>query len=109
METIHIGKIIEQKVKERKLTVVEFAAAIGHSRDYVYSIFHKQSIDIELLRLISKTLNYNFLSEVYLNRQAIKKHFVLLELTEQQFQELLHNPAYKIHNVSEFSDTFVGI
>ncbi|GHS89890.1 hypothetical protein FACS1894201_11220 [Bacteroidia bacterium] len=96
MKPIHIGEIIQQKVKERKLSVVDFAKAIGHSRDYVYTIYNNQSIDIELLMRISEVLHYDFLSELYCKQAYSKKHLVLLEVNEQQRQKLLESFSHEI-------------
>ncbi|MDR0812185.1 MAG: hypothetical protein LBN23_07975 [Paludibacter sp.] len=67
-QSIHIGKIIEQKVKEQGLSIAEFARKINCVRENAYYIFRQQSIDIEKLVEISKVLNYNFLEEIYLQK-----------------------------------------
>ncbi len=63
---IYIGKLIEEKVKERHLTYAEFARMIHVARTSLYHIFNCKNLDVERLLLISKVLDYDFISEVYL-------------------------------------------
>jgi transcriptional regulator with XRE-family HTH domain len=96
MKNIHIGKAIKQKVKERGLRVTDFANAIHCNRTNVYDIFNRKSIDIEQLILISKVLEYDFISGIYFNRISSKKYLVLLEVDEQQLQNFSANPSLKV-------------
>lgn len=82
MINVFIGNIIRQKVKERKLTVSEFAKNINRSRTTVYDIFSRKSIDVDLLLTISEALDYDFLSEVYLRKKdnSAKKCFLAIEI-----------------------------
>ena len=96
MKNIHIGKAIKQKVRERGLRVADFANAIHCNRTNVYDIFNRKSIDVEQLILISKVLEYDFISEIYFNRISPKKYLVLLEVNEQQLQAFAVNPSFKI-------------
>ncbi|MDR2292092.1 MAG: XRE family transcriptional regulator [Prevotellaceae bacterium] len=57
---VHIGNIIRQKVNESSLTVTEFARLINKTRENVYDIYKRPSIDTALLLQISKILDYNF-------------------------------------------------
>ncbi|MBV8038911.1 helix-turn-helix domain-containing protein [Bacteroides sp. AN502] len=59
---IHIGKLIREKMIERKCTVVSMARQLSCGRANVYKIFEKYSIDTELLMKISVTLDYDFFS-----------------------------------------------
>jgi transcriptional regulator with XRE-family HTH domain len=101
--TIHIGEIIYQKVKERGMTVSEFAKAIHCNRSRIYtSVFHCHSIDIERLILISGVLHHDFIAEFYQQRPSKKKYLILLEVSELQLQQFLSNPALKgVHQVCE--------
>lgn len=95
-KTTHIGKAIKQKVGERGMPITEFAKAIHCTRHYVYaSIFPAQNIDIERLLLISEVLHYDFIAEFYQQRPSKKKYLVLIEVSEQQLQQFLTNPALK--------------
>ena len=57
---VHIGKEIERVLKEREISVTSFAKKINTSRENVYSIFKRPSIDTSQLYIISEVLNYNF-------------------------------------------------
>ncbi|HPJ82466.1 MAG: helix-turn-helix transcriptional regulator [Bacteroidales bacterium] len=82
MVNIFIGNIIRQKVKERKLTVSEFAKTINRSRTTVYDIFNRKSIDVDLLLTISEALDFDFLSEIYLTKKdkSAKKCYLAIEI-----------------------------
>jgi len=80
---IFIGKIIEQKVKESNLSVSQFASLISRSRTTIYDIFHRKSIDVDLLLTISEVLDYDFLTEIYLPKcqnTAPKKCYLAIEI-----------------------------
>ena len=57
---VHIGKLIKQSVKERGITVSEFARRINTSRENVYGIFKRQSVDTTLLQKAGKVLGKDF-------------------------------------------------
>ena len=83
MTNVFIGKIIEQKIRERKMSISEFANRINRSRTTVYDIFQRKSIDIDLLLTISKALEFDFLGEIYVKKQrgnAEKKYYVAIEV-----------------------------
>jgi plasmid maintenance system antidote protein VapI len=65
MNDIHIGQLIKAKLTESNISITEFARRIHCERSNVYSIFKRKSIDIELLILISKSLNFDFIHEYY--------------------------------------------
>ena len=58
---VHFGQDVKKKVKERGMTVSEFARRIIRSRSNVYDIYKREYIDLRLLQKISEVLNYNFL------------------------------------------------
>ncbi len=60
---IHIGKTIEQVLREQGRSVSWFAKQICCERTNVYSIFQRASIDTELLLRISRVLSYDFFEE----------------------------------------------
>lgn len=60
---IHIGNQIEKVLRAQGRSVSWFAKQICCERTNVYSIFHRNSIDTELLLRISKVLNYDFFEE----------------------------------------------
>lgn len=58
-DKIHIGKIIKELVKIRRISVFDFAEKINYTPRNVYKIFMKPSIDSALLAKISKVLGQN--------------------------------------------------
>lgn len=59
---IHIGKKIKEELYKQNISVSDFAKKISRSRNVVYDIFGRESIDTDLLNRISKVLNYDFFS-----------------------------------------------
>jgi transcriptional regulator with XRE-family HTH domain len=55
-----IGKIIEDKLREKGISVSEFARRINTNRNNAYDIFRRDSIDTQLLQKISTVLEYDF-------------------------------------------------
>ena len=64
-KNIYIGKLIQQKVDERRMSYAEFARLVHCGRTNIYRLFNSKSIDIERLLLISDILDYDFIHEVY--------------------------------------------
>lgn len=62
MSEMHIGQQIKLIVEHRGYSVTEFAKRINKSRENVYSIFSRKSIDTDLLLTISKVLDHDFFS-----------------------------------------------
>ncbi len=59
---IHIGKKIKDEVYKQRISVIDFADRINRSRNVVYDIFERESIDTDLLNKIGKILNCDFFS-----------------------------------------------
>ena len=57
---IEIGKIIKAQFDNSNMTIVKFAKAINKSRNNVYDIFERNSIDTDLLDKIGQILDYDF-------------------------------------------------
>lgn len=55
-----IGKEIKRVLKERGMSISEFAKRINTHRRNVYDIFERKSIDSSLLQKISRVLGYDF-------------------------------------------------
>ncbi len=58
--TLHIGNKIRSIVDKQGITVSEFGRRINMSRENVYSIFKRKTIDTGLLTTISKILDHDF-------------------------------------------------
>lgn len=59
---IHIGKLIEQELRNQERSVTWFARKLYCDRTNIYSIFNRESIDTALLLRISIILEFNFFS-----------------------------------------------
>ncbi len=57
---IHIGQIIEAQLKADKRSVSWLAAQLPCTRNHIYKIFRKSSLDCALLLRISQVMNFNF-------------------------------------------------
>lgn len=60
MSDVNIGEHIKNVVEQRGYSITEFAKRINKSRENVYSIFTRKSIDTALLQTISTILDYDF-------------------------------------------------
>ena len=57
---IHIGHLIEAQLKRDERSVSWLARQIPCTRNHVYKIFRKASLDCALLLRISKVMQFNF-------------------------------------------------
>ena len=57
---IHIGQLIREQLKADKRSVGWLSREIGCTRNHVYKIFSKSSLDSDLIFRISKAMNFNF-------------------------------------------------
>ena len=57
---IHIGHIIQAQLKTDQRSVGWLAREIGCTRNHVYKIFNKPSLDGDLLLRISLSMHFNF-------------------------------------------------
>jgi len=95
MESIHIGSIIQEKVKELSMSVADFAKALHCNRPNAYSIFERKTIDVELLVEISKILNCDFLS-IYQKSIPKQDFIVVIETNERKIKEIQTDNSIKI-------------
>ena len=56
---IHIGHLIQAQLKADKRSVGWLAREIGCSRNHLYKVFRKPSLEGELLLRISLAMNFN--------------------------------------------------
>ena len=59
--TIHIGHLIEEQLRSDDRSVSWLARQIPCTRNHVYKIFRKDSLDCALLLRISKIMQFNFI------------------------------------------------
>ncbi len=70
---IHVGAWIKSKSKDLRVGPTELGARIQTSKQNVYGIFKRQSIDTELLARISIALDYDFFHDLSQAHIASKK------------------------------------
>ena len=59
-----IGQLIEDVVRKQGWKMADFAEKISCSRENVYDLFKRSTIDVAQLQLISTVLNHNFLLDI---------------------------------------------
>ncbi len=69
---IHIGKRIKEELYKQDIPVSVFARKINRSRNVVYDIFERESIDTALLNKIGMILRLDFFS-IYSEQKEYKK------------------------------------
>ena|SRR6185436_8411226 len=57
---MHIGEKVKERAKELRIGPTELARKIGTSKQNVYGIFSRESIDTALLQKLSKALDFDF-------------------------------------------------
>jgi hypothetical protein len=57
---IHIGEKIKKRAEELKIGTTELGKLINTSKQNVYGIYKRASIDVQVLYDISKALKFNF-------------------------------------------------
>lgn len=57
---VHIGQKIKEKLEYRGIFVSELARRISTSRENIYSIFRRKTIDTGLLQKIGEALDHDF-------------------------------------------------
>lgn len=67
---IHIGKIIRAQLKADKRSISWLAREIGCTRNNIYKIFNKPSLDSDLILSISKAMGFNFFKYYSVEIQA---------------------------------------
>ena len=81
MEEIHIGQKIKDVFDTKGISVTEFARRINKSRENMYSIFSRKTIDTGLLLSISHVLECDFF------RLYSKSNYVLQEEVQKLREE----------------------
>lgn len=79
---IHVGKKIKEEVYKQNISVITFAKKINRTRNVVYDIFERESIDTDLLNKIGKVLNCDFFSMYSSQKEYLSdsvKHFHVSE------------------------------
>lgn len=59
-QTIHIGHLIQAQMKADKRSISWLASQIPCTRNHVYKIFNKPTLDSNLILRISEAMQFNF-------------------------------------------------
>lgn len=92
---IHVGEKIKQRTKELRIGPTELARIINTSKQNIYGIFKRESIDTALLEKISKALKYDFFA-LYINPK-------LPPLKDGDLGDKKIKPYFLMDEKSEFS------
>ena len=57
---LHIGHLIQEQLRKDQRSVGWLSREIGCTRNHVYKIFSKSSLDSDLILRISKAMHFNF-------------------------------------------------
>lgn len=102
---IHIGQIIENRAKEKGLSLDEVGKLISKTRQTVADIYKRQSIDTELLLSISRALEFDFF-EMYYSEEPLKSmREKELEPYKKEIEELKKLLAYKEQRIVDLERT----
>ena len=83
----HIGQQIKIVIEQKGITITEFAKRINKSRENVYSIFTRKTIDTGLLTVISEVLDYDFFKNLSKTYDELEKKMKLLEEQNEMLKE----------------------
>jgi hypothetical protein len=76
MVKIHIGKLIQAKMKEERRSAAWMAERLNGHRSNIYKIYESTAIDTALLHRISQILEYDFFkhySEEFVSESKLKR------------------------------------
>lgn len=62
---IHLGKKLAEVAKDRRVGATALSKQLNTTRENIYSIYKREIIDISLLLLCCKVLNYNFFQHIW--------------------------------------------
>ncbi len=72
----HIGRLIEEKIREVGMTKAEFGRRINTSRQNVNTILRKEHLPADILAKASRILGYNFFEE-YVSKSFLSERGLL--------------------------------
>ncbi len=97
--TVHIGEKIKQRAKELRIGSTELGKLINTSKQNIYGIYKRKSTYSEILRKLSKALDYDFFQYYNIETTSIvneppshygkkNKHTISLEEYQKLKKEL---------------------
>lgn len=80
---IHIGALIKEELYKQGFSISAFARKINRSRNVVYDIFERESVDSALLNKIGLILHTDFFS-LYAEQKTSKKENVFPVVVKEE-------------------------
>lgn len=90
---IHAGEKVKEYFEASGMSVSEFARRLHCHRQNVYDIFKRSVIEVTMLQRISRVLEHDFVSELYMSPKKPSKITIRLALTIE-----IENGKYKVIN-----------
>lgn len=63
-KTIHVGQMIEREMLRQEKSTHWLAHEINRERSSIYKIYHRESVDVNMLIQISVLLNHDFFKDL---------------------------------------------
>lgn len=113
--SIHIGQIIQQKVKSKRVQRKELYEKLNTSRQNLYAIFKRETIDTGILLKLCQIVNYNFFAE-YFKAEPLKSMLVeeqkqaneILEKASQENRALKYELTQRDKHIKSLEETVLA-
>lgn len=90
MTDIHIGRLIQQKMKELHISNTTLAKKLYCTRQNISSIIKRKTLSTDMLREVSEAMDYNFFRHYTLEKQAdLEKKTEELQATITELEKQL--------------------
>jgi len=100
----HIGNLVAEVMKQRKMTVAEVARKLGVTSSSVANYLRNDSLQIRILWQLGLALEYNFLADVM---DFLPEN--VLNATESSFQKSITTQATEIIDLKKEIEIYKGI
>ena len=78
---LHKGELIEKAVRAKRFPITLLAKRLKKSRRYIYDVFEKQDVPLDLILRIGKIIQHDFSNDLK-NLSKIPKEYQLEVITE---------------------------
>lgn len=100
----HIGNLVAEVMKQRKMTVAEVARKLGVTSSSVANYLRNDSLQIRILWQLGIALEYNFMADVM---DFLPEN--VLNATESSFQKSITTQASEIIDLKKEIEIYKGI